>query len=96
MTGGKGSDTFVLGDKTDGVYYLGDGYAKIQDFRLLEGDKLQLTGNIKDYSISSGSSGSWSLRLNYKNDLVAEISLGGISGMSLGLSLNNTSIVSFS
>ncbi|GJD21672.1 hypothetical protein RIVM261_066280 [Rivularia sp. IAM M-261] len=96
LTGGKGSDTFVLGDKTDGVYYLGDGYAKIQDFRLLEGDKLQLTGNVRDYSISSGSSGSWSLGLNYKNDLIAEISLSGISGVSLRLSLNNTSIFSFS
>ncbi len=68
LTGGKGSDTFVLGDKTDGVYYLGNGYAKIQDFRLSEGDKLQLTGNIKDYSISLGSSSSLSLGLNYKND----------------------------
>ena len=92
LTGGKGSDTFVLGDKTDGVYYLGNGYAKIQDFRLSEGDKLQLTGNIKDYSISLGSSSSLSLGLNYKNDLIAEISLSGISGVYPNLSLNNTSI----
>lgn len=96
LTGGQGSDTFVLGNETDGVYYLGDGYAKIQDFSLLEGDKLQLTGNIRDYSISSGSSGSWLLQLNYKNDLIAEISLGGISGESAKLSLNNTSVLSFS
>ena len=72
-----GSDTFVLGNETDGVYYLGDGYAKIEDFGFFEGDKLELTGNIRDYSISLeslNSEDSSSLKLNYKNDLIAEIS----------------------
>jgi Ca2+-binding RTX toxin-like protein len=81
LTGGEGRDTFVLGNETDGVYYLGDGYAKIQDFRLFEGDRLQLGGNIQDYSISSvsfSSSDSSSFQLNYKNDLIAEISFSQI------------------
>ena len=76
LTGGAGNDTFVLGNETDGVYYLGDGYAKIEDFGFFEGDKLELTGNIQDYSISFmslNSSDSSSLKLNYKNDLIAEI-----------------------
>lgn len=81
LTGGEGGDTFVLGNETDGVYYLGDGYAKIQDFGLFEGDQLQLGGNIQDYSISSvsfDSLDSSSLQLNYKNDLIAEISFSQI------------------
>ncbi|MEA5598404.1 hypothetical protein [Rivularia sp. UHCC 0363] len=95
LTGGKGRDTFVLGNETDGVYYLGDGNAVIKDFRLLEGDRLQLTGNIKDYSISL-SSADRSLELSYKNDLIAEIYLGGISNMSQNSSLNNASLNSTS
>ncbi|AFY56422.1 putative calcium-binding protein [Rivularia sp. PCC 7116] len=75
FTGGAGSDTFVLGNDTDGVYYLGNGYAQIQDFRAFEGDKIQWAGNIEDYSTSLKSSDSSFLQLYYQNDLIAEISL---------------------
>ncbi|MGB3654324.1 MAG: calcium-binding protein [Rivularia sp. (in: cyanobacteria)] len=91
LTGGKGGDTFVLGNETDGVYYLGDGNAVIKDFRFLERDRLQLTGNIKDYSISFSFSDR-SLELSYKNDLIAEIDFGGISNMSQNSSFNNASL----
>ncbi len=91
LTGGKGGDTFVLGNETDGVYYLGDGNAVIKDLRFLEGDRLQLTGNIKDYSISLSFSDR-SLELSYKNDLIAEFDFGGISSMSQYSSFNNASL----
>jgi len=95
LTGGEGSDTFVLGDDTDGVYYLGDGYAKINDYSLFEGDKLELTGNFRDYSISSVSfnfSGTSSLKLNYKNDLIAEISFSLNRNRTLGASSDSASL----
>ncbi|MEO0870058.1 MAG: choice-of-anchor Q domain-containing protein, partial [Cyanobacteria bacterium J06642_11] len=64
MIGGGGADTFVLGDASK-IYYV-DGkssssgtsdYALIKDFSLGQGDRIQLFGNARDYSLSSVSNG---------------------------------------
>lgn len=51
MTGDSGADTFVLGS-TLGVYYLGAGRATITDFNRAEGDLIQVTGSLSDYSLT--------------------------------------------
>jgi Ca2+-binding RTX toxin-like protein len=67
LTGKKGGDTFVLGgdifstprrgpdsEKKSMVFYTEKGdrdYAVITDFRRSQGDKIQLLGDIKDYSL---------------------------------------------
>jgi Ca2+-binding RTX toxin-like protein len=49
LTGGAGSDTFVLGDKQE-AYYRGSGSAKIKDFNKSQ-DKIQLKGSKYDYNL---------------------------------------------
>jgi len=49
LTGSIGADTFVLGNQR--VYYRGDGYATIIDFRHILGDKIQLYGNRSQYQL---------------------------------------------
>lgn len=59
LTGGNGADTFVLGESKWSIRpapdvfvgYLGDGFATIADFNSVQGDKIQIAGNIKDYSL---------------------------------------------
>jgi Ca2+-binding RTX toxin-like protein len=80
LTGGSGSDTFVLGwYNTAGVgnvSYLGTGYATITDW---EGqfDFLEVLGSISQYSIQTGNFGVGGLAtdsaLLYGNDLIAVI-----------------------
>ncbi|MBZ8179768.1 calcium-binding protein [Oscillatoria salina] len=58
LTGGKGSDVFVLGDATN-VYYNNDNtdLALIVDFTISQGDQIRLQGQLIDYtfSVSGGS-----------------------------------------
>jgi Ca2+-binding RTX toxin-like protein len=64
MLGGSGADTFVLGDLTQ-VFYdattpkdpANPLYAVIQDFNILEGDRIQLHGVAADYVLKSTASG---------------------------------------
>jgi Ca2+-binding RTX toxin-like protein len=51
LVGGDGSDLFVLGDAF-GSYYLGLGYAIIDDFNPIEGDLIQVFGSSSNYSLS--------------------------------------------
>ncbi|MBW4458758.1 MAG: hypothetical protein KME47_00675 [Nodosilinea sp. WJT8-NPBG4] len=51
LVGGDGSDLFVLGDALD-AYYLGSGYAIIDDFNPAEGDLIQVFGSANNYSLS--------------------------------------------
>ncbi|PPS45629.1 M10 family metallopeptidase C-terminal domain-containing protein [Chroococcidiopsis sp. TS-821] len=52
LTGGTGTDTFVLGD-TSNVFYRGDGYALITDFDW-QYDYIQVRGTSNQYSLQSG------------------------------------------
>ncbi|MEM9503930.1 MAG: hypothetical protein AAGA01_08230, partial [Cyanobacteria bacterium P01_E01_bin.43] len=45
-----GADTFVLGDIL-AVFYQDAGYATITDFDWTEGDKIQVHGDVNDYSL---------------------------------------------
>ena len=62
LNGGRGSDTFVLGDASQ-IYYddhnadtLGTtDYALIGDFRLAQGDTIQLSGSADQYSLGATS-----------------------------------------
>ncbi len=51
LNGGSGNDTFVLGDAYE-AYYLGNGYAIIEDFS--QGtDKLAVHGSLSDYTLTT-------------------------------------------
>jgi Ca2+-binding RTX toxin-like protein len=69
LTGGAGADTFVLGDYF-GAQYEGSGYATITDFNWAEGDKIQVYGNVEDYSLSAYGSG---VDIFYQGDLLAYV-----------------------
>jgi Ca2+-binding RTX toxin-like protein len=49
LTGGEGADTFVLQEEPE--YYTEIPYATITDFNRSEGDKIQVFGNLGDYSL---------------------------------------------
>ncbi len=52
LTGGAGSDLFVIGAKGDGgVFYIGSGYATITDFSGRDNDRIQISGKANRYSI---------------------------------------------
>lgn len=51
LHGGYGSDYFFLGTSEYGDCYVGDGYAVIQDFSWLEGDKFVIGSDVSQYSI---------------------------------------------
>ena len=54
LTGGVGADRFVIGSKGDGgIFYLGSGYATITDFSARDGDRIQISGKIGRYTIST-------------------------------------------
>ncbi|HEY9648684.1 MAG TPA: hypothetical protein V6C88_20050, partial [Chroococcidiopsis sp.] len=56
-TGGGSADLFVLGDET-GAFYTGDkanGYALITDFRINQGDRIQLQGSLANYTLGNTS-----------------------------------------
>lgn len=49
LTGGDGADTFVLGNQS--IYYRGTGYAMLTDFDHIQGDKIQVLGDISQYQL---------------------------------------------
>lgn len=81
LFGEYGRDTFVLGDKTTGVYYRGSGYAVIGDFEF--GDTIQLRGSSSQYTLNKSQNWDNTFGLDtqifYGNDLI-------------GVVLNNTSV----
>ncbi|MEL6384006.1 MAG: calcium-binding protein, partial [Cyanobacteria bacterium J06626_18] len=96
MTGGLGSDRFVLGDRKR-TYYLGQGevdHAAIFDFSLAEGDVIQLHGEAADYSLGAFTKGDIAgvdISTNNAGELV-----GSIVGVSLAeLSLTDTAVFDF-
>ncbi len=94
MTGGKGADRFILGDKKQ-TYYLGQGlvdHAAIFDFSLAEGDVIQLHGEAADYSLGAFTEGEISgVTIVTGGDLV-----GAVAGISLAdLSLSDTAAFEF-
>jgi Ca2+-binding RTX toxin-like protein len=78
LTGGSEKDTFVLGDiKSNSVYYLRNGYATITDFSLVQSDKIQIKGLLKDgYSLGLGNwegSNVQDTGIFYKGDLIGVV-----------------------
>ena len=51
--GGADADVFALGDKNN-FYYLGSDYGRVMDYDRYEGDKIQLKGDIGDYTVIKG------------------------------------------
>ncbi|HEY9658819.1 MAG TPA: hypothetical protein V6C65_10235 [Allocoleopsis sp.] len=54
LNGGYGADYFYLGTAQFGNYYLGAGYAVIEDFYWQEGDKIAVSGDSSQYSLEKG------------------------------------------
>ncbi|MGF1489592.1 MAG: hypothetical protein ACFBSE_21080 [Prochloraceae cyanobacterium] len=75
LTGGLGSDTFVLGDLID-AYYLDsfgfgeNSYATITDFFAVEGDRIEVFGNRADYQLEPFQGG---IDILYQGDLIAYV-----------------------
>jgi Ca2+-binding RTX toxin-like protein len=91
LQGNEDADLFALGDSTKGVFYLGKGnadYALIDDFKLDQGDKIQLGS--ANYSLKTDISG-----LPKGTGIFAGDDLIGIVKDVKGLSLSNTSVFTF-
>ena len=82
LTGGFGADTFVLGDADvhaygnySGVFYLGNDYARITDFSRAQGDKMEVVGELSDYSLDDSmnvlGSSALDTRVFYQGELIA-------------------------
>ncbi|MGF1542482.1 MAG: calcium-binding protein [Pleurocapsa sp.] len=69
LNGGTGADLFILGDAA-GAYYQGYGFATISDFIWNEGDKIQVFGNIEDYSLYKADG---STDIYYQGDLIGYV-----------------------
>jgi Ca2+-binding RTX toxin-like protein len=83
LSGGTGADFFILGSSLfAGSYYVGQGQATITDFRLSDGDKIQLRGNSSQYGF--GSSGSDTLILQ-GTDVIAVVQNASILDVSAGM-----------
>lgn len=55
LTGGGGADKFMLGafsSSSSNTYYKGSGYATIVDYNSSQGDKILVSGNTEDYTLS--------------------------------------------
>ncbi|MDJ0515073.1 MAG: CAP domain-containing protein [Trichodesmium sp. MO_231.B1] len=95
LEGGAGADLFILGDSQ--VYYDGSGtadYALILTFNGAEGDGIQLSGNIDDYSFNENVSGlpaGTAIYTNSGSELIAVVD--GVTGMNWGNT--NTNGLSF-
>lgn len=96
MSGGLGSDRFILGDVTQ-TYYLGQGdldHAAIFDFSLQDNDIIQLHGEAADYSLQDFTEGSVSgvaIAQQSTGDLIGSV----VDVSTAELSLNNPSIFDF-
>ena len=51
LEGGLGADTFVLGNRSQGMFYLGNGQATIADYNFRD-DYIQLRGNASQYRLT--------------------------------------------
>jgi serralysin len=80
LTGGLGADVFVLGDSYE-AYYQDYGYAKITDFSLAGGDKLQVFGSASEYTLRISQQ---NLFLDYNSDPIALIEDATLLATSLG------------
>ena len=96
LGGGSGADLFILGDNIQ-AYYDDNGnadYALISTFNSSEGDRIQLYGNISDYSFDENVSGlpaGTAIYANSGSELIAVVD--GVTGMNW--SDTNTSEFSF-
>jgi hypothetical protein len=98
LEGGKGGDTFVLGDKWN-AYYQDPGiygtysYGVIKDYDAYEGDKIQLYGEKSYYTLGtgyySGNNGKLDTAIYYQGDLI------GIVESASNLSLNDFAYVKY-
>lgn len=75
LTGGTGADVFVIGDSygayyQDSIGYSLDSFAIITDFNPLEGDLIQVSGNIHDYQLFDYQNG---VDILYRGDLIAVV-----------------------
>jgi Ca2+-binding RTX toxin-like protein len=84
LTGGIGADLFVLGFEY-GRAYIGEPYATITDFSRRQGDKLELAGNARDYSLSYSPALSGT-GIYYQDDLIAIVQ--NTSNLSLAVDFN--------
>lgn len=86
LTGGSGADVFVLGTNgvgeftgniTNNIYYQGSGYALIIGFDYMENDKIQVGGEIADYTLEDVNFGYGTSALDkaiyYNDDLIAVV-----------------------
>lgn len=81
LEGGRGADTFVIGDSDfspvlgdGGVFYRGNGHAIINDFNRFEGDKFEFGGYASNYTLGTGNYGGSSAldtAIYHKRDLIA-------------------------
>ena len=69
LSGGVGADIFILGDSFE-AFYQEAGFATITDFNFSEGDKIQVFGNIDDYSLSEFYGG---IDIYYQDDLIGYV-----------------------
>jgi Ca2+-binding RTX toxin-like protein len=75
LTGGNGSDIFVLGDSNGAYYYQTSGYALITDFQSGT-DKIQLYGSSSDYTVEYGNwfgGSAMDTAIFYKGDSIAAL-----------------------
>ncbi|NET17112.1 MAG: hemolysin [Okeania sp. SIO1H6] len=95
LEGGAGADLFILGNGQ--VYYDDNGtadYALLGTFNSAEGDRIQLSGNIDDYSFGENVSGlpaGTAIYTNSGSELIAVVD--GVTGMNWGNT--NTTGLSF-
>ena len=71
--GGAGADTFVMGDYFN-AHYRGDSLAVVYDFNETQNDRLEVFGEIEDYSLGAGDlteDGIDDLVLEYQGDAIA-------------------------
>ncbi|NJL52980.1 MAG: hypothetical protein HC930_13660 [Hydrococcus sp. SU_1_0] len=76
FVGGRGSDTFVLGDYFN-AHYRGQSYAVIEDFDPATGDKLEVFGRLNDYTLGTADlsdDGITDAVLEYQGDAIAYLS----------------------
>ncbi|MEC4984443.1 MAG: calcium-binding protein [Oscillatoria sp. PMC 1068.18] len=87
LVGGGDSDLFVLGD--DELFYNnGDenDFATIQDFKINQGDQIQLVGEFSDYTFTSSVSGG--TNIEFEGDLIAVVNNVSVANLSQETNFN--------
>lgn len=85
LEGGTGADTFVLGEGF--AFYVSpvtDEFARIVDFSRAEGDKIQVFGNVSDYSLEVDIFGG--TQISYQDNLIAVVD--NVTNLSFQLDFN--------